>query len=416
VARLATFPGYAEFPLGLARRVVGAVRPVLRVAGVLALAACSSNLLSGERPAQAPPPPRAVEAAPLPVPEPPPAAQDRVKVALLLPLTGPNAAIGQAMLNAAQLAVFDLADDRFVLLPKDTQGNPQGAANAARLAIAEGVQLVLGPLLSAEVAAAKFDVATSGLSMLAFTNDLGQAGGGAYVMGFVPQDQVMRVMGYTRSQGAAQVAALAPKSAYGDAVVDAFYRAAQQFGATVAWVERYDPQSPDLVPPVRSLASHQGFQALLLAEAGERAKAIATLLPANGVDTKSVRLMGTGLLDDATTSRDPALAGALYAAPAPEQRADFEARFEALYGRRPPRLATIAYDATALAAVLGRSTAPKPFDSFNLTNPSGFAGLDGVFRLRGNGQVERGLAVLQATADGPRVVDPAPTSFVALTQ
>lgn len=400
MARLAT-----AFSQGLKRYGVAA----LLVAG---LSACSTVKA---------PPPVAQAPQPLPAPMAQPVAPQTVKVALLLPLTGPSAQIGQPMLDAAQLALFDMAGEGFELLPRDTKGTPNGAADAARQAIAEGARLILGPLFGAEVAAVKPVAQNAGVELLAFTNDWTQGGPGAYVMGFVPAYQVERVAGYARSQGITRYVALAPRTPYGDAVVSALQTVSQRLGGTVAQVERYDPAVPDLSIPAKQVAQAQSQpQAVLLAEGGARAQGIASALASNGVAPQQVKLLGTGLWDDAQTTnlgQEPALVGAWYAAPAPQPRAEFEAKFEQTYGRKPPRIATLSYDATAIAAVLARIGGPAaPFDRTALTNPSGFEGIDGLFRLRPNGLVERGLAVLEVTPTGSRVVDPAPPNFDVLGQ
>ncbi len=401
VARLAT-----AFSQGLKRHGVAA----LLVAGWLS--ACST--------VTAPPPvAQAPQPAPLPA-TPGPAASQTVKVALLLPLSGPSAAIGQSMLDAAQLALFDMADNRFELLPRDTKGSPAGAADAARQAIAEGARLILGPLFGAEVASVRPVAQNAGIEVLAFTNDWTQGGAGTYVLGFVPADQVGRVAGFAKSRGISRFVVLAPRTPYGDAVVGAMQAVSQRLGGTVAQVERYDAAVPDLSLPARQAAQSPGqTQAVLLAEGGARAQSIAAALAANGVATQQVKLLGTGLWDDAqgaALGQEPALVGAWYAAPAPQARAEFEAKFEQTYGRKPPRIATLSYDATAIAAVLARINATAPFDRTTITNPSGFEGIDGLFRLRPSGLVERGLAVLEVTPAGARVIDPAPPNFDVLGQ
>ncbi|SMH55938.1 amino acid/amide ABC transporter substrate-binding protein, HAAT family [Azospirillum lipoferum] len=372
----------------------------------------------------APPP---VAQAPQPVaPVPSAVVPQTVKVALLLPLTGPSAQIGQPMLDAAQLALFDTAGDQFELLPRDTKGTPAGAAEAARQAIAEGARLILGPLFGAEVAAVRPVAQNAGIDVLAFTNDWTQGGAGTYVMGFVPGDQVNRVAGFARSRGVTRFVALAPRTPYGDAVVSALQATSQRLGGTVTQVERYDPAVPDLSIPAKQVAQGPGAgagqpQAVLLAEGGPRAQGIASALAANGMAPQQVKLLGTGLWDDtqgvAALGQEPALVGAWYAAPAPQARAEFESKFERTYGRKPPRIATLSYDATAIAAVLARTNGPAaPFDRMAMTNPSGFEGIDGLFRLTPTGLVERGLAVLEVTPNGARVVDPAPPNFDVLGQ
>ena len=341
-----------------------------------------------------------------------------VKVALLLPLSGPSAAtIGQPMLDAAQLALFERGGERFQLLPRDTRGTPQGAAEAARVALAEGASLILGPLFAQEVAAVKPIAGAAGVEVMAFTTDWTQSGPGAYVLGLVPADQVMRVAGFTRARGLSRFAVLAPRSPYGDAVANALQEAARRYGAQVVQVERYDPALTDFTVLAQQVAQSPAQpQALMLAEGGQRVKALAAALRGAGLATQPMQFLGTGLWDEPGMGSEPALAGAWYAAPEPALRGDFEARFRQAYGKEPPRLATLAYDATALAAVLTGMGGPQPFDRRTLTDPAGFGGVDGLFRLHPTGIVERGLAVLEVTAAGPRVIDPAPRSFESLGQ
>lgn len=378
-------------------------------AAVAALAGCAPTVTA---------PPPVTQAPQTPVAQAPVVSTPQaMKVAILLPLSGPSAQLGQSLLEASQMALFDLAGDRFQLLPRDTKGTPSGAADAARQAVAEGAQLILGPLFAPDVAAVSPVARNAGVSVLAFTNDRGQAGPGTYVMGFGPGPQVTRIVGFARSRGINRYVALAPRNAYGEAVLGALQDTAQQLGSQVAQVERYDPTT-DKPADVAQLVAQGGFQpqAIMMAEGGAKAQALAAALVANGVNTQQVRLLGTGLWDDADLGKEPAMVGAWFAAPAPQTRADFEQRFQQAYGHKPPRIATLAYDATAVAAVLTKTGGPAPFTATALDNPNGFEGMDGLFRLQADGTVQRGLAVLEVTPTGASVLDPAPSTFDVLGQ
>ena len=149
----------------------------------------------------------------------------------------------------------------------------------------------------------------------------------------------------------------------------------------------------------------------MLAEGGDRLRALAPLLPFYDVDPARVRFLGTGLWDEPSLGREPSLVGGWFAGPDPKAGKGFRTRYQQLYGKLPPRIASLAYDATALAAVLAR-TRPQPYyESSALINPAGFSGIDGIFRFATSGISERGLAVLEVRPDGLRVVSPAPVSF-----
>jgi ABC-type branched-subunit amino acid transport system substrate-binding protein len=342
-------------------------------------------------------------------------AANKIPVALLLPLSGPSAALGQAMLDAAQMALFEIADDRLVLLVRDSGGTGPTAAAAAQSVIAGGARLILGPLLSPEVEAVKPVAQSANVAIVAFSTATQLAGNGTWLLGFDPRQEIERVVLYAHAHGRNRFAALAPQGLYGDIAVAALRDAAQIGGASVSRVARYDLAATNFGPAVQSFAGEAAdFDAALLPEGGTRLKALAPLLPFYGVDPDQVKLIGTGLWADATIGTEPALEGGWYAAPSPQARLDFEKRFNALYKHTPPLLATLGYDATALAAVLAHNPAGADFSAAALTNPSGYSGLNGIFRLLPDGIGERGLAVLEVHRTGATVIDPPPQSFQKL--
>lgn len=337
---------------------------------------------------------------------------DAVRVALLLPLSGPTGELGQAMLNAAEMALRDAAGPNFELIPRDTGGTAAGARQAAQDAISQGSELVLGPLFSSSVGPAAQAAAPYGVNLIAFTTDASVAGGNAFVMGFLPSQQVERVVAYGVQRGVNRYAVLAPNTAYGNLIASTMTSVAPRYGASVTVTRNYPAEGRDYSPEVESLAASAGsFDAVMLPDVGLRLRQVAPLIPYFGM--RNTQLVGTGQWDGAGVDIEPALHGAWFAAPPPNLRAGFEAQYESLYGSPPPRLATLTYDAVALAVSLsqGASAGTARFDSVSLTNPNGFIGLDGPFRFDANGLSERGLAVLEVTEEGSVVVDPAPASF-----
>lgn len=420
----------------------------LAMVAMLLLGGCGGQRVAAPQPAPqagAAPPlaagtPQAISPAAVPSPT---LVGAQTRVGLLLPLSGPNARLGEAMLNAAQMALFDVAGDDFVLLPRDTQGTPEGAAKAASAVLAQGAQLILGPLLAGEVAAVKPVAQQAHVNMVAFSTDEQLAGGGTYLLSFPPRQSVDRIVAYVHQQGVARFAALAPETPYGQLVVDELRAAANAAGASVTHVELYDPGTKDLRPTVRRLAAFAGqapaevpaaapgqpaaagggaklalnqaesggFGAVLIPESGARLKEAASLLPYFDVDPAKVHVLGTGIWDEPGLGSEPALVGGWFAAPAPAGHAAFAKRFQQLFKAPPPRLASLGYDAVALAAVLGKKSGPAGYSAAALTDPSGFAGVDGIFRFRADGRADRGLAVLEVERAGFKVVSPAPDTF-----
>jgi len=358
---------------------------------------------------------------------PAPSAAGPVKVALLLPLSGANADLGKAMLEAAQLALFTTESERLTLVPRDTAGTAEGAAAAARSATSDGAKLILGPLLAAEVEAVKPVARDAKVNVIAFSTATQLAGGNVFLMGFLPRQEVVREVSFARDRGLSRFAALAPNSPYGHLMTDALREAAGASGGSVVKVEYLDPRAADPAASVKRLLSSGGpapsasgaspappasapFDALLLPEGGARLKQIAQQLKQAGLDSAQVRLLGSGLWDDPSIAGEAALDGGWFAASPPEPRREFESRFQGTYGHPAPRLASLAFDAAALAAVLGGS-GPEPFSRDAILNQRGFTGVDGLFRFTPQGLVQRGLAVLELEPQGNRAVSPAPRDF-----
>lgn len=351
--------------------------------------------------------------------------RDVIRVALLLPLSGPAEALGTAMLNAAQMALFDTFGDNMVLLPKDTAGTAEGAERAITEALAvDRADLVLGPLFSASVSAVAPLARGADVPVLAFSNDRSAAGQGVYLLGFTPQEQIARIASYAVRQGYTRLAALVPETPYGDAVVDALFRAAERTGAVVDRVEFFAADGSNITEVVERLASNKGtglpanersFDAVIVGASGQQLRAIAPLFPYFDLDTAGIQMLGTETWLHPGLHEEPALIGAWFAAPPPGQWETFRKRYEAIYGALPPRRAVLAYDAAALAGALARvppeSSGGVRFAEKLLTARGGFAGTDGVFRLNPDGVVQRALAVYAITEQGFEVISPAPKGF-----
>jgi ABC-type branched-subunit amino acid transport system substrate-binding protein len=396
------------------------------------LAGCGGPVVSSQ-PAPTKPPPAAEQQVPpepapapiapvtqeAPAPAPPPvAARSYATAAVLLPMTGPAATTGAALFNAAQLALFEVADKTFTLVPYDTKGTPEGAQAAAQQAILNNPDIILGPLFSAEVNAAAPLARQAHVPMIAFSADRTVAGGGVYVMGFLPGAQALRVAGYAARHGKPRLAILAPSTDYGQRVAQEVANGSGALGIILAGTQYYDDTSLDITAQIKRLVKESpngdlGFDALLIPDEGARLRSVASSLPLQGVDPARVKFLGTMLWSDSNPSAEPALVGGWYPVPAIAAHQDFETRYAKAFGSKPPRIASLGYDAAALAAVLARKQ-PRDFSANALTSPAGFAGVDGLFRLLPDGTAERGYAINEVDRGGQsHEIDPAPTSFGA---
>lgn len=394
-----------------------------------------------------------------------------VEVALMLPLSGPVAETGQALLRAATLALFDAYDPRIKLLPIDTKGEPETARLEAEKLAASGVSIVLGPLLAENVQVVGEVLAPANIPIIGFSNDSTVAGSGVLIMGFLPETEVKRVTDFAVSRGLTNFGALVPEGIYGERVQTALGDALVEAGGVVSAIETYPPDAEALFEPVKRLAKYDErrretrreiqflrslrddltneiadrledaevmegveFDAVIVPEGGALMRTLGPLLPYYEIDPNSVKLLGTGLWNNPALLGEPPLQGAWFAAPDPEAPNAFLSRYEGVYGEAAPRIATLAYDAIALVAALikepddvnsgeegvlpaniegAENNLDPRFALERLKRPEGFSGLDGVFRFLPDGTNERSLAVLEINRQRLRVVDSALNGFPA---
>lgn len=453
-------------------------------AGLLALAALGACETVTEGPAEPAPRPQVAGQAPPPATLPLDLAERAftpahmrgetsiARIALLLPFSSENAAVRAEATNimrAAELALFERAGTHVLLMPKDTGGTPEGARTGAQSALDDGADLILGPLLSASVAAVSDAARERGVPVVAFSTDQDVAGDGVYLLSFPPGEEVRRIVEFTAARGASRYAFIGPANEYGYTVAEAYRAAVEALTAelpeqeVVTLIEEPEPDEngelPEDAAPVEiTLVRENGlvaeefytggvqamneaaarlaslgveplrpeeaarmsgrnwepsdippFQVVILPEGGDRLRTLAPVLIYQDIDPLLIKFVGTGLWRDEEAVREPALSNGWFAGPDPEARARFEAAFEAVHGSRPSRLAGLGYDGASLAALMAAEGAE--FTRFALEDPSGFLGVDGLFRFREDGTIERGLAVYAVRNNGFFVLEPAPARF-----
>jgi len=338
-----------------------------------------------------------------------------VRVGVLLPFSNGSAAtraLAKGMMNAAQLSLFDAHDPDILLMPGDEGSTPQQAAAAARTLLAQGAEVIVGPLFASSATAVAALARDRGVPVISFSTDRAVAGNGVYLLSFQPETEVERVISYAATHGNLKFAALIPRTAYGDHVADAFRRVTVAEKLQVTAVERFDPGASDLSGPIKGVVA-SGADSILIAQGGTQLRSIAALLRGSAASTAQPKLLGTGLWADRSLTSEPVLAGSWFAAPPPSSEDAFAAKYRAVFGDAPAQLAPLAYDAISLVAALAPGTPYHRFTVPQLTDPNGFQGVTGIFRFNPDGSTDRGLAILVIEPDGMRVVDPAPRTFQA---
>jgi branched-chain amino acid transport system substrate-binding protein len=380
---LGTPPDQKKPPMPSRRSVTVA----LGATAAAVLAACSSDKLGNYQSPFTPQPATQPAAA---------IGSGQIRVALILPLSAPgNAGVAAvSMKNAAEMALAEFKNPDIQLLVKDDAGSPTAAQSGAQQAINEGAKIIIGPLFAQSVRAVAQVTRARGIPVIAFSTDSSVASQGIYLLSFLPETDVKRIVEYAVSRHRRSFAALMPDNAYGAVVQAAFQQEVPRLGGRVVVLEKYPIDPSKLAEPVNRVAqAATQIDSLFIPGAADAVPQVVDALAADRVNSNKL------------------LQGGLYAAPESSGFRNFSARYRARYGQDPVRTATLAYDAVALVAALVKTQGQAGFSPAVLTNPSGFAGIDGIFRFRPDGSNERGLAVLRVGSTGGQVVSPAPRTF-----
>jgi ABC-type branched-subunit amino acid transport system substrate-binding protein len=353
-----------------------------------------------------------------------PAAEKKpVRIAMLLPMSGfgPTAVLAKGMKQGGELALFELDNPLVQLIVKDDKGTPVGAAAAADEAIREGAEIIVGPLTAQATASVAPVARQANVPVLTFSNDRRVGGNGVYLMSFLPEQEIERIVAFSAAQGKRQFAALLPNDAYGKVVEPAFRTAVSRAGGIVAALDFYSLDANAMLAPAKQMVdtikqredSGLPIDALLLAGGPEVLPHMGPLITYSGINTTRVKLLGTGAWEYPNVGRNAALVGGWYPGPDPHGWQDFSGRFSRSFGSAPPRLASLAYDAVGFAVALSANPPGQRYTPANLTRPTGYNGVDGILRFLPDGTSERGLAVLEVQAMASNVVDPAPSTMDA---
>lgn len=331
----------------------------------------------------------------------------RNRVALLVPLSGANAGVGKSLANATQLALLDTGSQQVRITNYDTAA---GAAAAAQRAIADGAQLILGPLLADDVRAVGPIARRAGVPVISFSNDTSVAGDGVYLMGYTPSQSIERVVAFARARGVTNFGGLVPNALYGTRASTVFLRAVESAGGRVVALQTYDRTGGAIAAAVTRMTKDAPFDAVLIADSGATA---ATAVPLLRRSSPNTRVIGTELWNsDSGVAARPALNGAWFASVSNGLYRQYAAKYRARFGASPYRLSSLGYDAVLLTTRISREwRVGAPFPEVRLRSGEGYAGIDGAFRFGRDGVAERALEVQEIRGGTTAVVSPAPASF-----
>jgi ABC-type branched-subunit amino acid transport system substrate-binding protein len=370
--------------------LAGQFKKLLILASVILLAACSTV-------------PRSK--APLVVAEP---SDGMHRVALLLPVTGPDAEMGQSIANATALA---LADTKVTNIRMVTYDTGLGVAAATQRAIADGNKLILGPLRADNVIEVAEIARPAAVPIISFSNDIGVAGQNVFLLGHLPNQSIERVVLYAKSRGLNRFAGVVASNVYGQRAQSNITTAVRAAGGILVGIQESNGTAASAEAAARRLAQMGAIDAILVADTGRAAITTVPALRRGGLRT--AKILGTDLWNiDGTLAGSPPMYGAMFASVSDTLYTQYATKYRARFGKAPLRLSSLGYDSVLLVARVARNWVPGTrFPVGQLTDPQGFIGVDGAFRFNANGLTDRMLEVQEIQAGKFVTVSAAPSQF-----
>ena len=369
--------------------LAGQIKKLLVLASVVLLAACSTVPRSKA--------PLAVEPS-----------DGMHRVALLLPVTGPDADVGQSIANATALA---LADTKVTNIRMVTYDTGLGVAAATQRAIADGNKLILGPLRGDNVIEVAQIARPAGVPIISFSNDVGVAGQNVFLLGHLPNQAIERVVLYAKSKGMNRFAGVVASNVYGQRAQSNLTTAVRAAGGVLVGIQETNGTAASAEAAARRLTQMGAIDAILVADSGRAAITTVPALRRGGLRT--AKILGTDLWNiEGTLAGSSPIYGAWFASVSDTLYTQYATKYRARFGKAPLRLSSLGYDSVLLVARVARDWRPGTrFPVAQLTDPQGFIGVDGAFRFNPNGLTDRMLEVQEVQAGKFVTVSPAPSQF-----
>ena len=370
--------------------LAGQFKKLLVLASIIMLAACSTVPRSKAPPVVAEP------------------SDGMHRVALLLPVTGPDAEVGQSIANATELA---LADTKVTNIRMVTYDTGLGVAAATQRAIADGNKVILGPLRGDNVIEVAEIARPAGVPIISFSNDVGVAGQNVFLLGHLPNQSIERAVLYAKSKGMNRFAAVVASNVYGQRAQSNITTAVRAAGGVLVGIQETNGTAASAEAAARRLAQMGAIDAILVADSGRAARTTVPALRRGGLRT--AKILGPDLWNiDGSLAGSAPMYGAWFASVSDTLYTQYAAKYRARYGKAPLRLSSLGYDSVLLVARVARDWRPGTrFPVAQLTDPQGFIGVDGAFRFNTNGLTDRMLEVQEIQAGKFVTVSAAPSQF-----
>lgn len=340
--------------------------------------------------------------------------EESLNVGVLLPLSGKASAIGQGMQNAMFMALDDLKNNEVVLKFYDTKGTSVGAEEAMERAVNGGAKLILGPLMSEEVKGIAKTALSENIPVISFTTSPQVLQKGIYSIGLLNGEQISRAVSYAATKGKQRLAVLVPDNNSGLNIVKSAMMSSVANNVELVKVGFYNPNSVDFSDIVKEIITPVDFDAVLIADSGNRLKSMASIFAYNDVLYPDVLFIGTSAWDSTNLSKETMLYHGVYPMVSKGYEDYFNNKYKNTFGEQPKTVYSFAYDSVLLIA--GLSGKKNGNIDMGITEPKGFVGVNGYFKILPTGQSRHSLDMLEVTKDGPKVISKADKKSTDFTE
>ena len=350
---------------------------------------------------------------------------EKLKIGVLLPLTGKYSYIGQSFLDTMQIIIYENKKIETELIIKDTKANPSLARKATKELVGQGVDVILGPFFSSSLSNSSKIAQYKNIPLISFSSDKKRKEKGIYLMGFEPEQQISSITEYAIKKNYKRFAALLPDSKYGKRVLNTYRKVLNKNKVLLNKIELYNPGTNNFEKNIQRLVGldknpqlekdeetgenpiedfDPGFDVILLIETGNKLREAVALLTYYGVDFNKIKLIGTGEWHVDNIGSEPGLIGAWFVAPNPKLWQNFKKKFYKFYNYEPIRLTSLAHDSlTSIFSVVKKNDGIKELNYDDFQTFFGYTGIDGDFKFLSDGTVERKLSILEIRKDSFKV-------------
>ncbi len=371
----------------------------------------------------------------------------KIKVGLLLPLSGTNSKIGKSLLKASQLSLAKTKNNNIKLFIKDTENKNKNIISSYYELINENVDIILGPLFSKNIELINPISADEKTIIITFSNNTEIKNKNTFISGITPENEIKEILNYAITNGNSRFGVILPNNLYGLRSKKLIENLLLENQGRLVKLVLYDPEKPNFYKIAKIIGNYDqrkfelekklmelksmntadsdrkykilknkdtlgelNFDSLYIgAENIEHVSMLASILPYYDVDPKKVMYIGNSLWSNNIALKEPALEKGIFPNINQIKYESFELEYQSTFQNKPHKISSLAYDLIGLISSLQKNN--QNINIHNLTNINGFVGSNGLFRFTSDGNIERSLSIFQIKNQKIREIKKADLKF-----